>query len=135
MRLDAVANRDAKLFEVDGLAYEVVRAAAQRGDSVLDDDVARDHHDHGFGAARLYLAQGVETRAVGQVNVQEDCRRLFGLEGGDARGDSARLRRRVAPATQSLRERPAYRGVVVNDENLFLRLFQKLPPERGVETL
>jgi len=114
---------------VDGLADEVVCAAAQRRDGVLDDDRARDHDDHGLGLAALYLAQGVEPRAVREVYVEQDGRRLLGLEDSDAGGDRAGLGRLIAPALERLGQRPADGRVVIDDQNLFLALFQKTPPE------
>ena len=68
---DAVANRHVQLFEVDGLADEIVRATAQGSDCFIDQNVRRDHDDHGIGLALPHLAQHVQTRTVRQVDVQQ----------------------------------------------------------------
>jgi hypothetical protein len=44
-RFDCIANRNAEFFEVDRFSNEVVSAAAESRDRVIDLDVACDH-DH-----------------------------------------------------------------------------------------
>jgi len=61
MRLDAVADRDAQFFEVDWLRDEIISAAAQGRNRVLNEHVACDHDHDRVRLSRFDLAQGIET--------------------------------------------------------------------------
>src|ERR1041385_5138190 len=61
-----IANRDAQLFEVDGLADEIVCATTQGRDGITDLNVTRDHDHDRFGMFALDVAQHVEAGAIGR---------------------------------------------------------------------
>ena len=60
-RFDSVPNRDVKLFEVDWLANEIVRAAPQRRDGFVNQHIGGDHDRHGVWLPLANLAQHLET--------------------------------------------------------------------------
>ena len=71
---DRIADRDAEFFEVDRLADEIVSAAAQSRNGVIDLNIAGDHDHDRFGMFTLDLAQHVETGTVRQIDIEQNCR-------------------------------------------------------------
>jgi hypothetical protein len=67
-----VANRHVKFFEVDGLADEIVSATTQSGDGLVHQNVSGDHDDDRVRLALSQLAQHVQARTIGEVNVEQD---------------------------------------------------------------
>ena len=66
----------------------------------------------------LDLAQDIEAGAVRQVYVEQHGCRFFRLESRDPGGHSSGFDGLVAPTPQRLRQCPADRLIVINDQNL-----------------
>src|SRR5262245_36415425 len=71
LQLERMIEREAQFLQVDRLADEIVGAASQSRDSVLEQRLGRDHNHCRLWAASLDLAQQVEAGTVGQVDVQQ----------------------------------------------------------------
>src|SRR5215467_15101638 len=69
--------------------------------------------------AFLDLSQRVESRTVGQVDVEQHGRRAISLEGGERARDRARLDGVVLPPAQRFVECPPDHRLIINDQNLF----------------
>src|SRR5262249_40365867 len=79
----------------------------------------RDHNHDGLRLAFLDLAQRVEPRTVGQVDVEQHGRRAVRFEGGERARDRARLDGVVLPSAQRFVERPPDHRLIIDDQNLF----------------
>src|SRR5262245_50808122 len=115
--LDPVADGDLEFAEPDRLTDEIVSAAAQRRDRVLEMNVARDHDHDGLRLAPLVFEQGVESGSVGQIDVLQHRRRPLRVEGLQRRRHRRGFERFVSPATQRLCQRVANRRIVINYEH------------------
>ena len=70
------------------------------------------------------LAQYVESRAVGQIDVEQDCGRRLGFKRRQTGGCSFGFDRFIAPPSQRFAQRPTNHLLVIDDEDLMLLIFQ-----------
>ena len=67
-------------LDADRLTDKIMRSASQGSDGIAHIDVAGDHHRDRLRARLLYMFEKVDTRAVGQVDVQKRGNGFLGLE-------------------------------------------------------
>ena len=121
---NAVANCDVEFFQVDRLANEIVRAAAQRGDCLVNQHVGGNHYYDRVRLSMTNLTQHVKPRPVGQVNVKQHRGGWLGIKGAKGGVGGFSFDRFIAPTSQGLSQRPTNHLLVVDDENFMLLIFQ-----------
>ncbi len=77
---DCVPESYLKLFQVDGLGYEIVSAGAKRHDRIIYEDRGCYDYHYGLRLAVPYLAQDFQSRTVRQFYVQKHGGGLLGFK-------------------------------------------------------
>src|SRR5262245_55675864 len=115
LQLERMIEREAQFLQVDRLADEVVGAASQSRDSILEQRLGRNHNHGRPRAAALDLGQQVEAGAVWQIDVEQQRGGPLCNKGRQRRRSRLGFDRLVIPTAQSLAKRPPNRRLVVYD--------------------
>ena len=114
--LDGVLDDDAEMIEVRRLHHEVVRAAVDRLDRVLDRAVPREHHDRQQRVGLAQVLQDLEAVVLTQLEVEHDDIDIMLAHRLERLARVGRLEGREPLAARPLADAETQGALVIDDE-------------------